>query len=225
LPELPFCGFLILRKKKTQQTRGATVREHRNDSDFFQLIDRKNFDELVAKWEMDKGVRSFSTWEFTCALINCLTYRLDSYRKIEETLGIPRSTFGDALKKRFHGFFRELCDHILLQIKGRTGARKVKRAIREVLAIDSTECRVHGSLFSLNGWRPKHSKEHNGACKLHVVYNVDNEWIDDFRVSGVRKHDSPISLQFEILPNKTYVFDRAYNDLGFWLKIIKAKNH
>ena len=30
---------------------------------------------------------------------------------------------------------------------------QLKKAIREVLAIDSSECRVHGSLFSRPGWR------------------------------------------------------------------------
>lgn len=217
--------FSEFAETKKRQQEGATVSKHRSDSSIFQLIDRKYFDELVLKWEMDKGVRSFSTWEFTCALITCMTLRLSSYREIEETLEISRSTFGDAMNNRFHGFFHDLCDHVLLQIRGRTPDRKVKKAIREIMAIDSTECRVHGSLFSLPGWRPKNSKEHNSACKLHVVYNVDGEWIDDFKISGVRKHDSPVSLQLNLLPNKTYVFDRAYNDLDFWFKVIDAGSH
>src|SRR4051794_33145891 len=58
-----------------------------------------------------------------------------------------------------------------------------------------------GSRSSLTGTRP--------GCKLHLVYNVDGEWIDDFKVTGVRKNDSPVSLQLRILPNKIYVFDKA----------------
>jgi len=198
--------------------------KHRSEISLFQLIDRKFFDELVKKHGMDKGVRSFTTWEFTCGLITCMIMRLSSYRELEETLDIPRSTFGDAMNNRFSGFFQDLCDHILLQIRGRTQDRKVKRAIREIMAIDSTEIRVHGSIFSLPGWQQKQSDDHKAACKLHVVYSVDGQWIDDFKITGGRKHDSPVSLQLRILPNRIYVFDKAYCDIDFWLKVISAKS-
>jgi transposase len=200
--------------------------KHRSDSSFFQLIDRKSFDRLVEQHAMDKGIKSFSTWEMTCALITSLTLRLSSYREVEETLGIPKSTFGDAVSDRFHGFFRDLCDLILLEIRGRTHDRKIRRGIRELLAIDSSECRVHGGLFNEPSWRlvPR-SEGHQAACKIHAVYHVDGEWIDDFKVTGVRKNDSRVSLQIRILTGKTYVFDRAYNDLDFWLKIMKAGSH
>lgn len=198
---------------------------HRSDFSLFQLIDRKTFDQLVQKHGMDKSIRTFSTWELTCALITCMTFRLSSFREVEEALGIPRSTFGDALEGRFHGFFQDLCDHILLQIRGRTADRKVRRGIRELLAIDSTECRVHGSLFSLPQWKLKQTEGHEASCKLHAVYHVDGGWVDDFKITGARKHDSPVSLQLRLLADKTYVFDRAYNDLDFWLKIIAVGSH
>lgn len=121
--------------------------KHLRDRSLFQLIDRSNFDALVDKHQMDKGVRSFTTWEFTCALVTCLTLRLSSFREVEEALRIPKSTFGDALDNRFHGFFRDLCDLVVKDIQGRTQDRKVKRAIREIMAIDSTECQVHGGFL------------------------------------------------------------------------------
>jgi putative transposase len=201
------------------------VSNHRRDSSLFQLIDRKSFDQLVEKHGMDKGVRSFTTWEMTCALVTCMTMRLNSYREVEEALGIPRSTLGDALESRFHGFFQDLCDLVLLGIRARTADRKVRRGIREILAIDSSECRVHGSLFQLPNWKLKQATGHQAGCKFHAVYDVEGGWIDDFKVTGVRKHDSPVSLQLRLLPGKTYVFDRAYNDLGFWLKILAAGSH
>lgn len=201
------------------------MRKNRKDLELWQFIDRKKFDELAVKWEVDKWVRELKTWELTCALLTLMTHRLGSYREVEETLAIPRSTFGDALTHRCHGFFEELCDLILMQIRGRTKDRKLKRAIRQVLAIDSTECRVHGSLFSTPGWRPTNSKGHQAMIKLHVVWNVDGEWIDDYIITGARRHDSPVSLQFELAPDKMYVFDRAYNDINFWLKITQVGSH
>lgn len=201
------------------------MQKSRKDRELWQFIDRKKFDALVKKWEVDKWVRELKTWELTCALVTLMTHRLSSYREVEQTLGIPRSTFGDAIVKRCHGFFEELCEMVLTDIRGRTRDRKIKRAIREILAIDSTECRVHGSLFSTPGWRPRHSKSHHAMVKLHVVWNVDGQWIDDYITTGVRCHDSPVSLRFELAPNKMYVFDRGYSDICFWLKITSIGSH
>jgi hypothetical protein len=198
------------------------VDKHCKGRSLFQLIDRKKFDALAIKWEMDKGVRSLCTWEMTQALLCCFVMRLGSFREVEAALEIPDSTFGDALRRRHFGFFQELCDVILLEIRARTESRKVRKAIRQILAIDSSDIRVHGSLFDEPGWKPKYTKGHRAAAKLHVVWNVDGEWIDDFLITGGRCGDSPISLKLRLLPGKIYVFDRAYNDFDFWVKIITA---
>lgn len=199
--------------------------KHHKDSSLFQLIDREKFDQLVKKWQMDKGVTGFTTWELTCVLVTAFVSRLSSFREVSLALGIPRSTFGDALTKRSYGFFQDLCDQVLIEIRQTTTTRKLRKAIREILAIDSTECRVHGSLFSLPLWKLKRSVGHQAAAKLHVVWNVCGEWVEDFIVTPVRRHDSPVSRYFRLSPGKTYVFDRAYNDLSFWYEIRQAGSH
>ena len=182
-----------------------------------QLIDRKKFDALSEKWGMDKGVRSYFTWQQTGVLVMAYVMRLESSREIEAVLGIPRSTFCDANHGRSAGFFEELCEIMLEEIRGRCRHRRIKRAIKQLLAIDSTECRIHGSISSYLPWRQKKSEQ--GAAKLHVVWNVDGEWVEDFRITSGRKNDCPIAKQFEISSGKMYVFDRAYNDIGFWWRI------
>jgi hypothetical protein len=198
------------------------VRKARKDASLFQLIDRKIFDQLVNKHDVDQGVRSFTTWEMTAVLIEALTLRLDSFRAIEETLKIPRSTLSDAMRLRLSAFFQDLCDAVLNGIRKRTTDRKVRRAIKELLAIDSSEVDVHGSLFDRPSWAKKIGEGHRASLKFHVVWNVDRGWVEDFSITGNRKHDSPVAAKFQILSGKTYVFDRAYNDLGFWLKITAA---
>lgn len=199
--------------------------KHRKGSALFQLINRKNFEQLADKWQVDKGVRGFSTWEMTHALINCFVMRLSSYREVERNLKIPDSTFGDALRERNFNFFQELCGTILLDIRARTEDRKIKKALRQIMAIDSSEINVHGSLFKEPRWQQKHVKgAHKASCKLHVVWNVDGQWIDDFRITPGRKNDSPVSLELRLLPNKIYVFDRAYNDFDFWEKVVSHKS-
>ena len=74
------------------------MKKHLKGRSLFQLIDQNKFDALVKKWEMDKWVQSFSTWEMTQALICCFVMRLESFREVEATLKIPDSTFGDALR-------------------------------------------------------------------------------------------------------------------------------
>ncbi len=199
--------------------------QNRKGLSLFQLIDRKKFDALAEKWEIDKGIRTFSTWELTQALIHVYVMKLQSFREVEATLGIPNSTFSEALQKRHFGFFQELCEMVLLTIKSETRNRKVKKAIREILAMDSSDIRVHGSLFNLPGFQQRCTKDHKAAVKLHVVWNVEDEWIDDFRITPGRTGDSPTSLKQEVLPGKMYVFDRAYNNVEFWEKIINLKSH
>ncbi|MGZ3804207.1 MAG: IS4 family transposase [Pseudobdellovibrionaceae bacterium] len=199
--------------------------QHGKNLSLFQLIDRKTFKQLVEKYEMDKWVRHFQTWEMTCALITALTVGLRSFREVEKVLGIPRSTFGDALSRRFSGFFSELCDQTLLQIKSQTKDRKVKRGIGQIIALDASEIRVHGSLFSSPGWQCRSSDQHIASAKLHLMWNVDGHWIDDHTISGNRLADVRAGRQFDLKPGLTYVFDRAYCEVNFWLDIMQANSH
>lgn len=199
--------------------------EHRKDRSLFQLIDKKKFDALVEKWGVDAGVRTLSTAELVDGLLNCLTLKLGSLREAEAVLGVRRSTLSDAMKERCSGFFQELCDVVLLDIRGRTNDRKVKRAVRELLAVDSSEIDVHGSMFDIPAWAKKRGEGNKAAGKLHVAWNVDGGWVEDFSVTGGRKHDSPAAKKLSLASGKTYVFDRAYNDYAFWALILQAGSH
>ena len=162
------------------------MNQHRKGLSLFQLIDRKKFDALARKHGIDRSVRSFTTWEFTQALICSFVMRLGSFREVESALNIPDSTFGDALRLRHSEFFRELCDMVLLEIRGKSESRKCRKAIRQILAIDSSEIDVHGSLFDEPGWKKKYTNGHKASAKLHVVWNVDGQWVEDFLVTPSR---------------------------------------
>jgi hypothetical protein len=217
---------MVLQRNSNAKERPATMYDHRKGLSLFQLIDRKKFDALAQKWEIDKRVRTFDTWEMTQALLCCFVMRLESYREVEASLGIPDATFGDALRTRFSGFFRELCELILMEIRSRTPNRKVKGAIRELLAIDSSEIRVHGRLKGKAGrWEPHYTSGDKASAHLHIVWNVEGEWIDDFRVSPCRSSDSRVGHDFKLKNGKMYVFDRAYSDFDFWEKIVAHGSH
>jgi hypothetical protein len=190
---------------------------------FLQLIDRKKFDELCEKWGMDKGVRSYSTWQQTGVLVLSYLMRLETSREIAQVLGVPRSTFCDANAGRPAGFFEELCEMVLVNLRHCCRDRKVKRVLKTLLAIDSTESLIHGSISSYLPWRQKTSKQ--GSVKLHVVWNVDEQWVEDFRITPGRRNDSPVAKEFELSSGNVYVFDRAYNDISFWWDITKVDSH
>lgn len=63
------------------------------------------------------------------------------------------------------------------------------------------------------------------AAKLHIVWNVGGCWVEDYRLTGGHKHDSPVANLFQLQKDKIYVFDRAYCDLTLWLNIEKAGSH
>ena len=203
------------------------MKKNIDETSLFQLIDRVQFEKLCVKWAMDKGVRGFSTWEMTCALLTSAALGLESLREIEFSLGISRSTLSDALKRRCHGFFSEVCELVLSQIRKQmqNTDRKTKRGLREIIAIDASTCFVHGSLFTHKTWVRAKLQGNKAGAKLHAVYSVDGNWIEDFLVTGNKKGDSPTSHLLQLQPNKIYVFDRAYNDLKFWLKIRDHKAH
>ena len=123
-------------RTKTHNRETATMIQSRKGKTLLQHINRKKFDELCNKWGMDKGVRSFSSWEMACTHIMAFVLRLKTLREIEEALSVPRSTFGDANTKRASGFFEELCEVVLSDVLNSTKCRKIKRAIK---AIDSND--------------------------------------------------------------------------------------
>jgi hypothetical protein len=107
------------------------------------------------------------------------------------------------------------------QLKG----RKIKKAIRVYLAIDSTEVSVNGRLSKLPKWKQKHSGTRKASAKLHAVWNLGEEWIDDFIITAGRVNDSMAAKSFKIKPKCTYIFDRAYNEFLFWFSVVEAGAH
>jgi hypothetical protein len=84
--------------------------------------------------------------------------------------------------------------------------------------MDSTVCNLHGSLSRIKKWSERHGgqKKKKASGKLHVIWNVDGEWIQDFKIAEARMHDMKAAREFKIQPNCHYIFDRAYNDINFW---------
>lgn len=209
---------------KNHQTsqEGTTMNYSGKSLTLLQLIPHREFRELCDRFQIDKGVRKLTAQKHVWALVMSFILKLESLREIEATLGIPRSSLSDANANRESAFFEELCQLVLLKIYANLQGRKIKQAVRTLLAIDSTECRLHGSLSKLPQWRSRDSGSQNKASvKLHVIWNINGEWVEEFRITPSRSHDGPVARVLKVKANYTYVFDRAYNNLTFWWKILK----
>jgi putative transposase len=193
----------------------------------FQLIPEKKFKNLCDEFNIDKKVRRFTAQTQVIVLIHCFLLKLESLREIEITLGVPRSTLSDANSARNCLFFEKLCKIVLWEIHGKIKSRKIKKALRNILAVDSTEIRVNGRLAKENKWKIKRSSKIEGkaSSKLHVIWDLERLCIDDFSITGGRDHDAPVAGNFKIKADFTYVFDRAYNDISLWFKIMSTGSH
>jgi hypothetical protein len=166
---------------------------------------------------MDKGVIKFSTEKLLRTLIWSLIFEKRSLREISENYAVPKSTLDDALRKRSYGFFQELCSLILKELIPLTESRKERQELREVLAIDASVCHAHGAMAQQ--FIATKIEKKTAGIKFHAVWNVNQEWIEDFKVSGYRANDGRIGKAFDFSRGKTYVFDRAYVDIKLWIKI------
>lgn len=185
-----------------------------------QVIPKKKFDELVRKWQIDKGVTKLTAKKFLEVLTLSQIFEKKTLRDVSYSYAVPKSTLDDALSKRPYGFFQDLCSLLTKELVCITKSRKDRQELRELIAVDSSVCHVHGSMASryvntsINGTR--------AGIKFHASYNVNYQWIEDFRVTGARKTDSTTARKFEFQEGKTYIFDRAYVDFSLWSKIDKA---
>jgi hypothetical protein len=219
--------MVLLKIKKYQQKNGCNLRQHDKGTTLFQLIPAREFHDLCDRFQINLGVRRLTAQKQVWALVMAFIFKLESLREIELTLGIPKSTLSDANANREAQFFEELCRLVLWRIYAHLRGRKYKQALRTILALDSTDCRAHGSLSKLPKWKTKSCSKVGGkaSAKLHVMWNLDGEWIEEFRITAGRVNDSPAAKCLKIRPNCTYVFDRAYNELTFWWSIVRKKSH
>jgi hypothetical protein len=143
-------------------------------------------------------------------------------RDVEASFGLAKSTLADALAKRSCAFFQDLVAVMVGELIQLTSRRSERQELRDLLAVDATTCLLNAGLGKR--FLPLRNKA-TAALKLHVVWNVNEEWIEDFLISGYRRNDGSVFKQMPIARGKTYVYDRAYIDVGLWLKITESGSH
>lgn len=81
-----------------------------------QLIPAREFQRLVYKWHVDKNVRTLSTQKLVYINVTSQIFHPESLRETGRIFGVAKSTLSDALARRSHGFFDELCEVMMGKI-------------------------------------------------------------------------------------------------------------
>jgi hypothetical protein len=150
-------------------------------------------------------------------LIWSFIFKKNTLRDIEDCFSISRSTLNDALQKRSYGFFQDVFNSSLQALMPLINNRKDRQDIKELIAIDASICLIHGSVAKQKIETKIEPKV--AGIKYHAAWNVTYGYIEEQIITPYRKHDGTVGKNFQFLRGKTYVFDRAYVDLKFFIFI------
>lgn len=192
---------------------------------FAQLTDflpRRSFDRIVAKYDGNKYVRSFTCWnQMLCMVFGQLTAR-DSMRDLMLSIEahqpkyyhlgfgstVTRRNLGKANERRNYKIFEEFA-YILIE-EARKSCYKHDFEVEvegNVYALDSTTIDLCLSIF----WWAEFRK-HKGGIKLHTLYDVKTSIPSFLYITNAKVHDVNI---LDIIPYETgsfYIVDKAYVD-------------
>src|SRR5262245_21397319 len=183
------------------------------------------FRRLVAKYQVDFNVRSFSCVDqFLCMAFAQLTYR-ESLRDIEACLRaqpaklyhlglrgkVSRSALADANESRDWRIYRDFAQALIqialpLYADDPLGIEGIDLS-RTVYALDSTTIDLCLSLFPWAGFRKT-----KAAVKLHTLLDIRGGIPSFIYVSDGRFHDVNVLDLLIAEPGSFYLMDRAYLD-------------
>ena len=184
------------------------------------FLNRSKFNRIVAKYNGDRYVKSYSCWNQLLTLIfgqigrcsslrDCVIALQAHYAKLYH-LGIgknlSRSNLAKANERRDYRIFEEYAYYLIAEARKKR-ATDIFQLGGNVYAFDSTTIDLCLSVF----WWAKFRK-HKGGIKVHTLYDVETQVPAFFHITEAAVHDSKV---MSVIPYETgsyYVFDRGYND-------------
>jgi len=194
-------------------------------SQLLQLFPRTEFQWAVKETNAERHAKGFTCWQQFVAMLFCQLGRAHSLREIcgglatcegrLSHLGVKsapkRSTLSYANENRPWELY-ELVFHQLLSRCQATGLGKKKFRFRnKLLSMDSSVIDLCASLFDWARFRRT-----KGAVKLHLILDHDGYLPCFAVVTEGRKHDVKVAQNLQYEPGTVLVFDRGYNDYGYF---------
>lgn len=189
-------------------------------------LPRRRIDHLIATHGSDKWCKGFTTFNQLTVMIFAQLSGQTSLRDLEASFNasparhyhlggkqVKRSTLSDANAARPGGVFEAILNLLLGEMAAQTGGR-IGKLVR---LLDATTL----SLFAKTH-KAMRFRSNNSAIKLHLMLDPDSQCPTWFQITPARQHDSRICGDLPLTAGQTYVFDRAYNNAGFWAEIEAA---
>jgi len=195
------------------------------------LIPRGDFDAAVRKHSAERNAKGFTSWGQLVAMLFCQLGSVNSLRDIVNGLaasegklrhlGLPeapkRSTLSYANAHRPSALFEDLFYRLLETARSQTqqaGVRHKFRFKNKLLSIDATTIELCASVFD---WA--HFRRTKGAVKLHLMLDHDGLLPCYCVITDGKQHEVTVTRQWEFAPGSILVFDRGYNDYGWFERL------
>ncbi len=189
-------------------------------------LPRRKIEALIATHGSDKWNKSFTTFNHLGVMVFAQLSGQTSLRDLEAAFNacparhyhlsakaVRRSTLSDANAARPSAVFEAILSLLLDEMAAQTGGQ-IKELVR---ILDSTTIGLFAKTHAALRYR-----SNNSAIKLHLMFDPEGSCPTWFQITPARLHDSRLCGDVPLEVGHTYVFDRAYNNAGFWTQIDAA---
>ena len=193
-------------------------------SDF---LDRSKFNRIVAKYNGDRYIKSFSCWNQLLSMMFGQLCNRDGLRDLVIALeahhgklyhlgmgkSVTRSNLSKANENRDYRIFEEFAFHMIETARKKRGT-KIFDLDGRIYAFDSTTIDLCLEVF----WWAKFRK-HKGGVKMHTLYDIETQIPAYVHITPASVFDSKVMPEIPYEKDAHYIFDRGYNDFGNLYKI------
>jgi putative transposase len=195
-------------------------------------LDQISVRKIIKNHEADKYCKGFDTYQHLMVMIFAQIYGCKSLRELEFVFNshhqkhyhlglntVVRSTLSYANMHRGVDVFSDFLKILLHRL-----GRKEKAEIKDlVFLLDSTSITLKGHGF--DDWTKATKNRCTQGLKLHVEYSLNDLLSTNNIITAPNVNDLSVAREMVLQSGATYVFDKAYCDYNWWLKIEEKGSH
>ena len=192
-----------------------------------QFLDRSKFNRIVAKYQGDRYIKSFSCWNQLLVMmfgqlsnregLRDLIVALEAHWRKLYHLGmgksVTRSNLSKANELRDYRIFEDFAYHLVAEARSKS-TEKIFGFDGQVYAFDSTTIDLCLEVFEWAKFR-----KHKGGIKIHTLYDIEAQVPAFFHITTASINDIKALPEIPYEKGAYYIFDRGYNDFSNLFKI------
>ena len=192
-----------------------------------QFLDRSKFNRIVAKYQGDRHIKSFSCWNQLLVMmfgqlsnregLRDLIVALEAHWRKLYHLGmgksVTRSNLSKANELRDYRIFEDFAYHLVAEARSKS-TEKIFGFDGHVYAFDATTIDLCLEVFEWAKFR-----KHKGGIKIHTLYDIEAQVPAFFHITTASINDIKALPEIPYEKGAYYIFDRGYNDFSNLFKI------